>query len=158
VLRWLPGLSGYATAISICFGVVLGTGGYTFYYAEGASYLSNDPAACTNCHVMNPYFDGWQKASRHHVAVCNDCHLPHGNMAEKYLAKADAGFRHSWAFTFEDFHEPIEMIPRSARILEHNCIRCHEMVVHDQLVSAAQLGGGMDCVACHRSVGHGPTR
>ena len=58
-------------------GILLGAGGYTFYYARGASYLSNDPRTCVNCHIMRDQFDGWQKASHHDFATCNDCHLPH---------------------------------------------------------------------------------
>ena len=33
-------------------GLLVGIGSYTFYYAQGASYLSNDPRACVNCHIM----------------------------------------------------------------------------------------------------------
>jgi hypothetical protein len=33
-------------------GGVFGLGGYTFVYAEGGSYFSDDPRACVNCHVM----------------------------------------------------------------------------------------------------------
>ena len=32
------------------------------YYAQGFSYLSDDPAACANCHIMREHYDGWQKA------------------------------------------------------------------------------------------------
>jgi cytochrome c nitrite reductase small subunit len=30
-----------------------GVGTFTFGYARGFSYLSADPRACVNCHVMN---------------------------------------------------------------------------------------------------------
>ena len=33
----------YAVAIGVVFGLLLGLGGYTFVYARGASYLTNDP-------------------------------------------------------------------------------------------------------------------
>ena len=61
----------------IVFGLLVGLGLYTFVYARGASYLTNDPAACANCHVMSEQYDGWLKSSHHAVAVCNDCHTPH---------------------------------------------------------------------------------
>ena len=32
-------------------GLAAGLGGYTFAYAKGWSYLTNDPRACANCHV-----------------------------------------------------------------------------------------------------------
>jgi cytochrome c nitrite reductase small subunit len=50
--------------------LLLGAGGYTFFYARGASYLSSDPRMCVNCHIMRDQFDGWQKASHHAFARC----------------------------------------------------------------------------------------
>ncbi len=47
--RLVPALS---LLLSALVGTLLDTGGYTFYYAEGASYLSDDPRACVNCHIM----------------------------------------------------------------------------------------------------------
>jgi hypothetical protein len=35
-----------AIAIGGLFGLAAGVGGYTFIYARGASYLTNDPKAC----------------------------------------------------------------------------------------------------------------
>ena len=35
-------------------GIPVGVGAFTFVYAKGFSYLSPDPRACVNCHVMNP--------------------------------------------------------------------------------------------------------
>ena len=36
-------------------GIALGLGAYTFAYAKGWSYLTNNPQACANCHVMNEH-------------------------------------------------------------------------------------------------------
>ena len=47
-------------------GVLLGV--YTFAYARGWSYLTDNPAACANCHVMREQFDGWLKSSHRAVA------------------------------------------------------------------------------------------
>jgi cytochrome c nitrite reductase small subunit len=79
-------------------GCLLGIGGYTFVYAKGYSYLTNDPEACANCHVMREQFDGWTRSSHHGVAVCNDCHTPPGAVP-KYVTKARNGFWHSFYFT-----------------------------------------------------------
>jgi len=38
--------------VAILAGLVIGLGSYTFIYAKGDSYLTNNPVACTNCHVM----------------------------------------------------------------------------------------------------------
>jgi cytochrome c nitrite reductase small subunit len=62
--------------IGMTAGLVIGLGGYTFLYARGASYLTDNPAACANCHIMQEQYDGWIKASHRAAAVCNDCHTP----------------------------------------------------------------------------------
>jgi cytochrome c nitrite reductase small subunit len=77
--------------IGIAIGVVTGIGVYTFVYAKGYSYMSNNPNSCANCHVMNEQFDAWQKSSHHTVATCNDCHTPH-DLVGKYYTKASNGF------------------------------------------------------------------
>src|SRR3954469_20984455 len=97
-----------ATIMAAVIGGAAGLGGYTFVYGKGGSYLTNDPAACANCHVMQEKLDGWVKASHRSVATCNDCHTPPG-LAAKYFTKAEHGFFHSLAFTTDRFHEPIEM-------------------------------------------------
>jgi cytochrome c nitrite reductase small subunit len=138
-------------------GVILGLGAYTFRYAEGLSYFSNDPKACVNCHIMREHYDGWQKASHHTVAVCNDCHVPH-DFARKYLAKAEHGFWHSKGFTLQDFPEPIRIKARSAAHVQENCIKCHAGVVHEIVDRGSAADVSNNCLRCHASVGHGPRK
>jgi cytochrome c nitrite reductase small subunit len=151
------GLRPAALALCALVGVLVGAGGYTVYYAEATSYLSDDPRACVNCHIMRPHYDGWQKASHHAVATCNDCHVPQGFFA-RYWAKAVNGYRHSKAFTLQDFHEPIRIHDDNSRTLNANCQRCHAELVSEVTAHVAGQLGGLDCVRCHTSVGHGPTR
>ncbi len=139
-------------SLAILLGVLFGVGGVTFSYAEGLSYLSTDPAACANCHIMQPQYDSWQKSSHHTVATCVDCHLP-GGLVTKYLAKAENGWNHSKAFTLQDFPEPILITAKNAAILHANCLRCHEDLVHDQAIAWTE--GAPRCVHCHVAVGHG---
>jgi cytochrome c nitrite reductase small subunit len=138
--------------LSLLAGIPLGLGGFTFVYAEGASYLSSDPAACVSCHIMRSQFESWQKGSHHAVATCVDCHIP-AALPWKYLAKARNGFNHSKAFTLQDFPEPIRITPPNAAALQENCLRCHEALVHE-LVSADERDA-VECVHCHAAVGHG---
>lgn len=139
-------------------GFVLGAGGYVFVYARGASYLSDDPAACANCHIMNEQYDGWLKASHHHVATCNDCHTPE-SLIPKYWTKMENGYHHSKAFTLQNFPEPIRIRPKNAKILEENCLRCHSGMVSELVEHRAGPGNKPpDCVRCHVEVGHGPLR
>ena len=42
-----------AVILGTVIGVPAGIGCYTFVYAKGYSYLTNDPAACANCHGTN---------------------------------------------------------------------------------------------------------
>ena len=142
--------------LAVMLGLLAGIGGFTFLYAEGLSYMSDDSKVCANCHIMQPQYDSWQKASHHTVATCVDCHLPHG-LIRKYLSKAENGYHHSKAFTLQDFHEPIMMTEKSARILQEACTQCHDALVHEQIVRAADGAGEVRCVHCHRSVGHGAT-
>ena len=37
-------------------GVIAGLGGYAIYMSRVHAYLSDDPAACINCHIMTPYY------------------------------------------------------------------------------------------------------
>ncbi len=142
--------------MAVCLGIPLGFGVFTFLYAEGLSYLSNDPNACANCHIMRDELDSWEKSGHHHVAVCNDCHLPHG-IVGKMIAKSRNGWNHSKAFTLQDFHEPIMIGPKNAEILQENCLRCHADFVHD--ITVMEIGGEtVSCVHCHKNVGHAPTR
>lgn len=135
-----------AVAAAVLIGVAVGIGGYTFAYAKGGSYMTNDPAACANCHVMQDHFDAWAKSSHHAVATCNDCHAPR-SLVPKYITKALNGWNHSRAFTSGDFHEPIRITRRNLDIVEAQCRSCHGDVV-------LAIGSEGSCVRCHDSVGH----
>jgi len=144
------------TAIVILLGAVIGAafgiGGYTFVYAKGSSYLTNDPAACANCHIMEPQYSGWLKSPHRAVAVCNDCHTPH-SLIPKYAVKAEYGFWHSYGFTTGDFHEPIQIKAKSRRITEANCRRCHGALTQ-AIEGPHRPGQEMSCIRCHADVGH----
>jgi cytochrome c nitrite reductase small subunit len=86
--------------VIMVLGIFVGLGMHVLYIANAASYLSDDPEACVNCHVMNPQFATWQRGSHGRVATCNDCHVPHDNIAHTYYFKAQDGLRHSTMFTF----------------------------------------------------------
>ncbi|WP_231734077.1 cytochrome c nitrite reductase small subunit [Calycomorphotria hydatis] len=144
----------------IFLGLFAGIGSFTFGYGQGASYLSNDPNSCTNCHVMQGHLDSWQKSTHHHVAVCNDCHLPH-DFIGKWVTKADNGFFHSLAFTFDDYRDPIVIKERNRRVTQQACIDCHRDFVHPLLPIVdenqddfANENSMLSCVHCHAAVGH----
>jgi cytochrome c nitrite reductase small subunit len=143
---------GFLVALSVMLGILTGVGAFTFGYGKGWSYLSNDPTGCAICHVMQGHFDSWQNSSHRHVAVCNDCHLPHHPVG-KWVTKADNGFFHSLAFTLENFHEPIQIKPRNRRVAQHACLDCHADIVH-QMLPAETNDEMLSCVHCHSDAGH----
>ncbi len=140
-----------AVVVGTTMGALVGLGGYTFVYARGASYLTNDAAACANCHVMRGHYDAWLKSSHRSVAACNDCHTP-PSIARKYLTKAENGFRHSFAFTTGRFPEPIAITPGDRAVVEEACRACHAPVVG--MIEGEAGSEKISCVRCHASVGH----
>lgn len=144
-------------------GAAIGLGAFTFVYAEGYSYLTNDPAACANCHVMEEQYSSWLKSSHRSVAGCNDCHTPHDAVG-KYVTKARNGFWHSYYFTTGTFHEPIRINAVNRRIVEAACRDCHAAVTASMLGAAdvpefdsadpRHATSTIACTSCHGSVGH----
>ncbi len=133
-------------------GGLFGFGGFTFMYAQGYSYLSDNPAACANCHVMREVYDGWNHGSHKGVATCNDCHTPQGFVGHWAIKGLD-GLRHSYAFTSGDFHEPIRITDFDKAIAQQNCLRCHgEMTA---LMNHQNTSDPTDCLRCHVGEGHG---
>ena len=143
--------------LGIAAGLAIGLGGYTFLYAKGGSYLTNDPSACANCHIMQDYYDAWIKSSHRPVAVCNDCHTPKGFVA-KYANKASNGFWHSFAFTSGRFPDPLRIKPHNREITEQACRKCHSEIVDaietPQIETAHEAAPRLSCIRCHASVGH----
>jgi cytochrome c nitrite reductase small subunit len=161
----------WAIAAAIAVGLALGLGGFTFVYARGASYLTNNPEACGNCHIMREHLEGWVKSSHKGVATCNDCHTPHTPVG-KYVTKARNGFWHSFYFTTGRFPDPLRITESNRRVTEGACRHCHAAIV-DAIDPPARAqpadtaassrsdrkphGAGADqlsCVQCHRYVGH----
>jgi|SRR5690606_36954727 cytochrome c nitrite reductase small subunit len=152
----------YALIFSVLFGLFIGIGAFTFIYAKGYSYVTDDPAACSNCHIMNRHFDSWLKGSHRAVAVCNDCHTP-ANFFGKYATKASNGFWHSFAFTTGKFPDPLRIKPHNLEVAEDACRKCHQDVVA-AISPGFHLTGFADrkapktepvtCTRCHDSVGH----
>ncbi|HEX6048564.1 MAG TPA: cytochrome c nitrite reductase small subunit [Gemmatimonadaceae bacterium] len=151
--------------IAITIGLAVGLGAFTFVYARGYSYLTNDPAACANCHIMREHFDAWTKSTHRAVATCNDCHTPH-DVVGKYVVKAKNGFWHSFYFTTGRYPDPLRITEGNRGVTEAACRHCHAEITHaidpvpadDDGVEghdrAARTGEPIRCVRCHRYVGH----
>jgi cytochrome c nitrite reductase small subunit len=138
-----------AALLTAALGIAAGLGGFAFVQGKGTSYLTNDPRACANCHVMQAHYDGWLKSSHHNVATCNDCHTP-SNLFAKYYVKGWNGARHSIAFTLGNYPDALRARPQDIEVLEQACRRCHA----EMLLAMPHGGEGVNCVRCHDSVGH----
>jgi cytochrome c nitrite reductase small subunit len=147
--------------VVVLLGAAAGFFIYLMYVARMPSYLSDDPSACVNCHIMAPYYQSWQKSSHQAWATCNECHVPHDNVFRQYAFKAKDGLFHASVFTLR--MEPQVLRPReeSYGVIMENCIRCHTQLntefVKTGMLSYAdtQKGMGKACWDCHREVPHG---
>lgn len=151
-------LSGWSLAwvvTSSLIGSAAGLGTYTFYYADGASYLSSDARACANCHVMQGHYDAWLKSSHRNVAACNDCHAPHDSFVGKWYCKGRNGFFHSLAFTTGRHPDPIRITDYNRGVTERACRYCHGDIVHAIDTTASDSEDDrLSCIRCHFDVGH----
>lgn len=140
--------------------IFIGLGLFILYISNAVSYLSDDPKTCVNCHVMYPQYATWQRSSHANKVTCNDCHVPHDNFIRKYMFKASDGLRHATMFTFRLEPQVIRIKEAGAGVVQENCLRCHQNMVHRVSISKVSFSGyesgeGLLCWSCHREVPHG---
>lgn len=138
--------------VGLALGSAAGLSAFTFIYARGYSYATNDPNACANCHVMQDHYDAWTRSSHHAVAACNDCHTPH-DLPGKYLVKALNGLHHPSAFTTGHYPDVLRITPRNAAVTEQACRHCHQDMV-DAVDHHGRQSADLSCTRCHSTVGH----
>jgi cytochrome c nitrite reductase small subunit len=138
--------------LGVLSGIFLGVGVFTFGYARGGSYMTDNPEACANCHVMRDQYASWMKGSHRKAAVCNDCHTPPGFLA-KYATKAINGFHHSLAFTTGRFPDQIQITERNFKIAQESCLKCHADITQG-IRGIRQHNSQINCIQCHQQVGH----
>lgn len=149
--------------IPLFIGIILGLMAFILYISKAHSYLSDDPKACVNCHIMAPEYATWFHSSHGRNTVCNDCHVPHDNVFRKYYFKAMDGLRHATIYSWRMEPQVIRMRKPGETVVQENCIRCHNelnSVVGTGLVTAsmAHKDEGKLCWECHRDVPHGIAR
>ena len=133
--------------------VVVGVG---MYVTDFTAYLGNNPTTCNNCHVMDAAYESWYHGGHKQWAYCGECHTPHA-FIPKYYVKAISGYHHVTAFTFGNIPDAIRAKESSRKVVQDNCIRCHEETVANIEINQMFDGSGQDryCFDCHRSVAHG---
>jgi len=75
-----PKTTKWRTTAVVFIGVIIGLGLFMAKESKITSYLSDDPQACVNCHVMTPVYNSWMHSSHREWANCNDCHVPHNEL------------------------------------------------------------------------------
>jgi len=151
---------GWRMKVAVLTGIFAGMAGYGFYVANATSYLSDEPDACINCHVMYPQYTTWRNSSHASVANCNDCHVPQDLMVRKYYFKAADGLRHSTIFTLRTEPQAIRIKQAGINVVQENCKRCHSDLVNMiELVTVtgdnSEEGQGHLCWDCHTETPHG---
>ncbi len=146
--------------VMLLLGILIGLVLFILHAARATSYLSDDPKACVNCHVMAPQFATWERGSHGKVTNCNDCHVPQDNFINKYLFKASDGLRHSFMFTFRLEPQVIQIKHAGKKAVQQNCIRCHSNVIHPISLRAISAKSIIEeeeryCWDCHRETPHG---
>jgi cytochrome c nitrite reductase small subunit len=147
----------WQAAGSVMLGVTAGMGLFVFHVSRAASYLSDAPETCMNCHVMTTQYVTWQHGSHSRVATCNDCHVPHTSVLAQYGFKAKDGLWHATVFTMRWEPQVIQLSKSAFSVVEGNCRRCHEAVIAD-VAPAAHHKGDLRCWDCHRETPHGSVR
>lgn len=146
--------------VSIAFSIFTGIAVYLFHVSRASSYISDKPETCVNCHIMAPQYATWSHSSHREVTHCNDCHVPHNNVLNKYYFKAKDGMRHATIFTLRAEPQVIFILEEGQKVVKQNCIRCHEQVLTDNLMASVNpeftmLREDRQCWECHREVPHG---
>lgn len=146
--------------VIVLLGAIMGLGIYMVKVANVAAYLTDDPKACINCHVMTTEYITWNHSSHRSVTTCNDCHVPHDNVIRKYAFKAKDGLYHASIFTLRAEPQAIVMHEAGQKVVQSNCIRCHfDQVTDAKTVSwvDSHLTDRLDrtCWECHRETPHG---
>ena len=147
----------------LILGVFVGIAALLFHVSNASSYLSKDPKACINCHVMIPQFAAWERSSHARVASCVDCHVPHDNIFRTYFFKLKDGTRHATIFTMRTEPQVIRIHSEGAAVVQENCLHCHQSLLSDTSIHQAtyedyEAGDAKLCWECHREVPHGRVR
>jgi cytochrome c nitrite reductase small subunit len=146
--------------VIVALGIFTGLFFFAFHISNASSYLGDDPATCVNCHIMAPQYATWYHSSHREKTNCNDCHVPHNNVINKYYFKAKDGLRHATIFTLRKEPQVIFIKEEGQEAVHKNCIRCHKDLLTDSKLLAygrATHDFRMErkCRECHRETPHG---
>lgn len=159
ILKYLKPPEHWQFPVIVILGIFVGIGVFAFYISQAPSYLSDNPKTCINCHIMAPEYSTWSHSAHRQYTTCNDCHVPHNNVFNKYFFKAKDGLRHATIFTLRGEAQVIRIKEAGANVVQANCLRCHNNLLTD--VKVNQLTDSLrifrsehKCWDCHRLTPH----
>jgi cytochrome c-type protein NapC len=135
-------------------------------------HATGDAEFCVSCHTMEPmekaYIADVHGGNNDHgvQATCTQCHLPHDNSFNYFVAKAQTGLHDMYVEQFGDLENIDWQAKRAHRedyVYDSGCLTCHNnlqkatMASNDALIAhkAYFLGTTKEqCVSCHENVGH----
>lgn len=159
----LPSYRLKIVALVAC-GVFTGCVALFLYLLRAQTYLTNEPSACVNCHVMAPYYTSWSHSSHGRDATCNDCHVPHKNFVGYWFFKATDGAHHVYKLVTHQERDAIIASDGTREVIMGNCVRCHRQLVTEAVKDGrsdymmTKVGEGKACWDCHRMTPHGQAR
>jgi cytochrome c nitrite reductase small subunit len=117
--------------------------------ADGAAAKPSDtyPQSCARCHVMQAEYEAWIHSGAHRRKNCSDCHLPNENTFVYYLWKSIDGLKDLIIYHSGKIPEQIKISSHGEKVLQTNCIRCHETTV-------MLMDQNRKCWSCHRRITH----
>lgn len=163
--EWMKRI-GFLLLIGVIVGIAFS--GAVYEVAEKTA----DANFCGSCHTMQPFVSTFEN----HVhggnnklgfqAKCNDCHLPHGGLADYLFVKAGASINDVWVETFDDtakidWSQKLKSPGRF--VYDSGCLECHAnlrdrslsnpraFLPHRMYFAGATL---KTCADCHSDVGH----
>lgn len=123
------------------------------YVTDAPAYAGTAPETCANCHVMDSAYENWFHAPHARVTTCVDCHLPHDNLVNYWVEKGRTGMHDVYMFTTGQIPDAIRAKPGTKKIIQENCIHCHETTVETVMMGSQSFD--RYCWECHRDVAHG---
>lgn len=135
--------------------------GFFFISLLAVGKYSTSPSFCNSCHIMEPYYNAWNKSAHSHVA-CIDCHYPPGTPRTILWKK------------FQAMSQIVKYVTRTysskpfAEIEDSSCLRsgCHTTgglkgrfiskngikFDHKEHIAKLKNGKQLKCVTCHSQI------
>ncbi len=110
---------------------------------------TSQPSFCGKCHVMQDQYTTWIKGGLHNNIKCIDCHIPNDTKVNFYIWKGIDGTKDLLIFHMGIVPEMIKISSHGKRVIQSNCIRCHEGMVSKMLNIEDR-----NCWDCHKRVSH----